>query len=295
MKLSSYCMYCLVKKQVERINDISDEEKKSQYMKEVLNIISDHSEKLSAPVIISKINLLHQKFFNSSYSFEENKSYYNKLMLEKESDLYNSICKTDDKLLTALKLARAGNYIDFGTVESVSDDKLQMLLDSSTEETINENEYREFLQDLKNAEELVYLTDNCGEIVLDKLLIKILQKMYPNLKVTVIVRGKPVLNDATMEDAQMVGLCELVDVIGNGTGVAGTHLEEIDESARKKIEAADLIISKGQGNFETLHGCGMNIYYLFLCKCEWFVSRFKLEKFKGVFINEKNIYNEMRI
>jgi Uncharacterized conserved protein len=125
--------------------------------------------------------------------------------------------------------------------------------------------------------------------VLDKILLEIIKESYPELNITVVVRGKPVVNDATLEDAQMVGLTDLVRVIGNGTEVGGTYLEEIDKQVLALIQSADLIISKGQGNFETLHGCGLNIYYIFLCKCEWFVKRFKLEKFKGVFVNERNI------
>ena len=104
------------------------------------------------------------------------------------------------------------------------------------------------------------------------------------------LRGKKILNDATMEDARMIGLTEIADVIDNGTEIAGTCLELIDIKAKECIEAADVIISKGQGNFETLNGCGLNIYYLFLCKCEWFVKRFGMEQFKGVFINDKNCF-----
>jgi uncharacterized protein with ATP-grasp and redox domains len=78
--------------------------------------------------------------------------------------------------------------------------------------------------------------------------------------------------------------------MGNGTEIAGTCLEQIDLKAKNCIEAADVIISKGQGNFETLSGCGLNIYYLFLCKCEWFVKRFGMEQLKGVFINDRNCF-----
>jgi len=282
-------MYCLVKRQMEKIEDYSDEDKKTRYLKEVMTIITDCADKYTAPVIISRINKLHQKYFNDTYSFEELKMQYNDLMIKMEPDISNKINNSEDKLLTALKYARTGNYIDFGAMGSVDDNKLKALLDSASDETIDGKEYKALLRDLKAAKKIVYLTDNCGEIVLDKILVKVLKEYFPDLSITVVVRGKPVLNDATMEDAQMVGLTDLAEVVGNGTEVAGTYLEEIDNSVLDKIQSADLIISKGQGNFETLHGCGLNIYYLFLCKCDWFVTRFKLEKFKGVFINERNI------
>ena len=133
---------------------------------------------------------------------------------------------------------------------------------------------------------MVYLTDNCGEIVLDKILIRQIMKEYPKVRVTVIVRGKPALNDATMEDARETGLSDITAVIGNGSGITGTWLPEISEEAREMIDAADLILSKGQGNFETLQGCGKNIYYMFLCKCRLFVERFQKKQFEGVLANE---------
>ena len=106
-----------------------------------------------------------------------------------------------------------------------------------------------------------------------------------------IVRGAPVINDATMEDAQMVGLTEIhgIRVIGNGAAIAGTELTRNSDEARNVLECADVMISKGQGNFETLHGCGMNIYYLFLCKCDWFSISLELPKLSGVFRNERNL------
>ncbi|WMJ85379.1 damage-control phosphatase ARMT1 family protein [Anaerocolumna sp. MB42-C2] len=293
MKLGAYCMYCMIKRQMENVEKCQDEVKKAEYMKNVLKIITD-SEDLAAPVITARINRLHLDFFKTSYSFDELKEKYNNLMLQKEQAIYHKITASADRLLEAIKYARVGNYIDFGAMGSVDNNKLETLLETAHKEEINETEYEAFLKDISMAKELVYLTDNCGEIVLDKLLIKIIKEQYPKLNITVIVRGKPILNDATLEDAKLVKLDELVPVMGNGLDVPGTYLEKIEESARAKIEKADLIISKGQGNFETLNGCGLNIYYIFLCKCDWFLRRFQLEKFKGVFLNEKNLVDTMK-
>jgi uncharacterized protein with ATP-grasp and redox domains len=284
-----------VKRQAENIREFKDEELKSEYMKKVLTIISEAGEQETAPVIIAKINRLHQEYFGSPYSFEPLKKRYNTMMLQKEEAIWEKILSAGDSLLESLKYSRAGNYIDFGAMGSVDDDKLNNLLGSIHLEKIEDSKYQEFLKGLQNAKELVFLTDNCGEVVFDKLFIKCIKSRFPDIHVTAIVRGKMVLNDATMEDARMTGLTEIADVIGNGTEVAGTCLEQIDGRARECIEAADVIISKGQGNFETLNGCGLNIYYLFLCKCEWFVKRFKMEHFKGVFINERDCGSTERI
>ena len=136
---------------------------------------------------------------------------------------------------------------------------------------------------------MAYITDNAGEIVLDKVFVEILKTLYPELEIGVIVRGTPVLNDATFMDAEDVGLTKIVEVISNGTDVPGTPLDEVSETALKWIESADLCIAKGQGNFETLRGCGKNIYYLFLCKCELFVRKFGVERFTPVLSNETRI------
>ena len=145
------------------------------------------------------------------------------------------------------------------------------------------------IKELNSAKKLIFLTDNCGEIVLDKLLLETIVKVYPHLECTIIVRGEPVLNDATMEDALQVGIEACGKVIPNGTNIAGTYIPWISTEARQVMEEADMLISKGQGNFESLHGCGLNIYYLFLCKCQWFMERFGLPQYSGVFINEKDL------
>lgn len=289
VKLSAICMNCLIKKQLDNMKETIPEYIKAKYMRGVFKIIAEADELESAPVLIEKIGVLHKKYFNEDYSFEDLKKQYNQLLLLEETNIKEIIHNSHDPLYTAIKYARIGNYIDFGTLTEVSTNKLNELLSSAKDDILQEEEYQYFKEDLKNAKTLVYLTDNCGEIVLDKLLIQTLKQLYANLHITVIVRGKPVLNDATMEDATEVGLTEITTVIDNGSGVAGTHLNGISQNALKVINNADIIISKGQGNFETLNGCGKNIYYIFLCKCHWFVRRFSLEQFKGVFINDSRL------
>lgn len=281
-------MACLVERQREAIQKEQDEIYKSKYMKDVLKLIGEAKEEETAPVVIAKINQLHQKYFHKAYSFEALKRNYNQMLLEKAEAIEEQINQSETPLKRAILLARAGNYIDFGAMGSVDDQKLEVLLNEGKNETLEAKTYAQFESELTKAQSLVYLTDNCGEIVLDKLLIKQLQKYNPSLNVTMIVRGKPVLNDATIEDAQMVGLTKLVKVIPNGTEIAGTDLKSISAEARSAILSADLLLSKGQGNFETLHGCGLNIYYMFLCKCDWFVKRFQLKPLQGVWINERD-------
>lgn len=289
VKLSAFCMNCLIQKQLDHLKETVPEQIKSEYMKKVFNIIVKAETTVPAPVLFERIGILHKEYFGEEFSFDDLKKKYNHLMLIEEASIREIILASPDPLYAAILYARIGNYIDFGTLIDVSTDKLKSLLQAATTDNLPLQEYKSFQNDLNHAKQLVYLTDNCGEIVLDKLLIETLQSRYQNLDITVIVRGKPILNDATMEDAKEVGLLEVVRVIHNGSGVAGTWLEGISKESLDLINSADVIISKGQGNFETLNGCGKNIYYMFLCKCEWFVKRFALERFKGVFVNDKNI------
>jgi len=286
MKVSAECMHCLVKRQAENIKKYPDEEKKAEYLGKVLGIIANNAAEEPAPVLLSHIGRLHEAYFGKPFSFEELKKGYNAMMLEKETEIREKISNAADPLALALRFAQIGNFIDFGAMDSVDDGKLMEFLEQAETLPLSEKTYQAFSEDLKTAKKLVYMTDNCGEVVLDKLLMETIAKAFPQVEVTIIVRGEPVLNDATMEDAMQVGLETCGKVIPNGTNIAGTYIPWISEEARTAMDTADILISKGQGNFESLHGCGLNIYYLFLCKCQWFMERFGLPQYSGVFINE---------
>ena len=198
------------------------------------------------------------------------------------------ILNSEDPLRTALLYARVGNYIDFSALECVDKEELFELFDREND-ILDEGEYRNFCREMQQAKKMVYILDNCGEIVLDKLVIRLLKKQYPQAEIAAVVRGEEVMNDATMEDAVMTGLTEETQVIGNGDNVAGTILSRISPELRQKIEEADLLLAKGQGNFESMYGCGKNVYYLFLCKCDWFIKKFRAERLQGMFVNEHRI------
>ena len=290
MAISSFCIGCILRRQEERIREIVfPEETKSAFMKELCALIANAPEDATTPVLVADIRVLIQKYFGITDSYEAEKKHYNRLMLENEDVLAQMIASADEPLKEALRLARIGNYIDFGALNEVNEKKLGELFAESENDRVDEAEWAALKADLQKAKTLAYLTDNCGEIVADKLFIKEIQKEYPQLDIAVIVRGQDVLNDATMEDAKAVGLTEIVKVIDNSSAIAGNSLGYISAEAEEKIRTADVVISKGQGNFESLNGCGMNIYYLFLCKCDWFVRRFKMKRLTGILINDRNL------
>ena len=294
MKVNSFCLTCLIQMQESQIRKFDDEDKKMRYMREVLAFLSSCNPDLSAPALVKPLSRIYEKYWGKRDSMAEVKKEFNDFLLSMEEEIEEQIRKHSDPLETALCFARTGNYIDYAAVKDISKDKLLELFEEQEQAGLEKNEYDSFLKDMEQASKLVYLTDNCGEVVLDKIALKIIQERYPDLKVTAVVRGEPVVNDADLEAARYVGLDRVVKVMENGSGIAGTDLNDISDEARNEIETADVILSKGQGNFETIHGCGLNIYYLFLCKCDWFVQNSKLSdlreclSMKGEFRSEKD-------
>jgi ribosomal protein S18 acetylase RimI-like enzyme len=122
---------------------------------------------------------------------------------------------------------------------------------------------------------------------MDKILLRQIRRINPDIEITVIVRGAPVANDATMEDMEQIGMAELGRCMGNGTKIDGTVLRNLSREARENVVKADMVIAKGQANYETLYGCGSNIFYIFMCKCMLFMDRFKVPKFYGVLTHEE--------
>lgn len=289
IRLNPGCISCLLKSRLEDFPEDTPNEKQIEYMQRVLKAISETPKSEGAPVIVRTINRIQKEMFGYNKDFTHVKSHFNELMLEKAPFVREKLSQSQDSLKLAIQYAMTGNYIDFGAMNNVDEVELQKLLDFSSNNPVDEKEYTALKADLEKAKKVVYLTDNCGEIVMDKLLIEEIQKLNQKAEVTVIVRGLPVLNDVTMEDAIQVGLTEIVNVIGNGSEIAGTYLEDISEEAKNVIDDADVILAKGQGNFETLRMCGKNIYYIFMCKCEMFAKRFQVPRYYGMLINDKNL------
>ena len=288
MKLNSKCMACQIRKQEAKIRHFNDEDRKKQYMEAIRQRFEHPKDDDCVPSISTELKKFYCSFWGVPMEdFTRINKEYDQLMLDLEAELRSTIRYSEDPLKAALIYARTGNYIDFAALPEVSKETALYLIKSENKDDLDEQEYRQFCQDMKKAENVVYITDNCGEIVLDKIAIQILKKIFPNIRITALVRGLPAGNDATMEDAEFCGLTDVVPVLGNGNDVGGTWLHGISTHARELLYNADVIIAKGQGNYETLHGCGLNIYYLFLCKCDWFQQLFHAKLLQGMFINEK--------
>ena len=172
-------------------------------------------------------------------------------------DLVN---ESDDPLLMAIRLAIAGNVIDYGANRHFN---IEDEIEKAIEQDFAILYYDKFKYELNKARTILYLGDNAGESVFDKLLIKTLGK-----PVTYVVREEPIINDVTMEDAINSGIGEVAEIISSGAGTPAIILKLCNENFIKKFNKADLVISKGQGNYEGLSDADRPVFFLLKAKCE---------------------------
>ncbi len=285
-RLRPECIECTCRKYLTKYPEDADPRLKVDFMQKVCSMIADAPESHAVPVIVRDILELRKEMFGEEDDYTEIKRHFNDLLLSRREELRKRIEAAADPLMLSLQIAMIGNYIDFAVLSNVDEGDLDRLLMSAETKELDRAAYEGLKKDLGEARRLVYFTDNCGEIVLDRLLIEEILKQYPNLTVSVIVRGMQAVNDATVEDAVQAGLDEIARIQGNGNGIMGTWLPETSEEALALIEEADVMIAKGQANFETLRHCGLNIYYLFLCKCSVFSRQFQVPEHAGILVNE---------
>ena len=292
MKLNAVCVQCMIDGHVNNLGKFTsvDEDTKAMYMRDVMQTILDFPPESPSPVFVPAFDDLKRKYFGvEPFDYTETNLKYDRMILDLYDQIKEEIEKSDDPVLTAIKYSMAANYIDFSSVD-VNDDELITMLNNASEAPLDDSEYYEHMKaDLANSKKLLFICDNGGEVVLDKLLVEQIRKYYPNLEIDIMVKGKPAANDATLVDAEFVRLSEVGNVIDSGVGIAGNPLNLIKKEALDTVKSADLIISKGQANFETMYTSGYNIYYVFLVKCNLFQHLFGLKKFSAVIVNERRL------
>jgi len=202
--------------------------------------------------------------------YQEIKQKSNRISLRLLGKLKNKVKHSNDRLLKALELAIAGNIIDFGVKNNlnVKAELKRILVEES--KTIHKKSifhYSEFKRTLKGAKNILYLADNAGEVVFDRVLVEEIKKDFPDKDIYYAVKAKPIINDALLEDAKVCGIDKFVRVISNGTDAPGTILALCSKEFKRIYKSADMIISKGQGNFESLSQEKRPIFFLFMVKC----------------------------
>ena len=276
MKLNAECMMCLLRRHIATAQTLGTEEQVTAFARDMMRLLANSPEEESAPFFTPAITKLFTDHFGlSDDRFAEEKRLSNRYFLRREEQIRAQVEQAEDPLYAGLQWAILGNYIDFSALQGeVSFEALDQMLPLAHTFQVDGEVFGQLRQDLRQGRELLYLTDNAGEIGFDKIFLEVIHRLYPHIAITVCVRGGPAQNDATAEDAAAVGMP--FPVIGNGTRIPGTVLALASEELKTAIARADLVIAKGQANVETLldTGHGYNIYYAFLVKCGRFIARF---------------------
>ena len=284
--MNSLCVECRLRKDLDTARHLGDEQTATDFARAHMELFLQMGKEENSSYFGAKIDELFHKFYElDADRFKAEKDASNAFVLQRLDMLRKKAETGEDPVYAALQLAVLGNYIDFSALRgevdfSVLDEMLNQAKDLRLDKTV----YQQFLQDCAAGKELLYITDNAGEIGFDRVMAEQLQKTFPHLNITFCVRGKPVSNDATREDAAAVGITW--PVIDNGCAIGGTCIEHISREAKAALENADVILSKGMGNTESMYGCGYNVYYAFLIKCDRFIQYFDQPKMTPMFIRD---------
>jgi len=258
------CIPCAIRQVLDAVRMITDDEAvHEQVVREALGLWRRMDLNLSPPAMAQKVHRMVRRITGAVDPYLEVKDRYNRLAMSLYPDLRRTVVGSSDPFETAVRLAIAGNIIDFGVNSTVEESTVEETIANSLTDPLDMEALACLKEAVAGADDILYLGDNTGEIVFDRLLVE----QRPTGKVTLAVRGAPILNDAVMADAETVGLTDLVKVIDNGTDAPGTIIEKCSKSFRKQFEKADLVMAKGQGNFETLSETDKNIFFLLRPKC----------------------------
>jgi len=258
------CFPCFLRQALDAIRLVNlDNKVQEQLFRDVLRWMSEMDLSLPPPVITQLIHRRIRDLSGQADPYLLIKKEQNQLARVLLGEMSEQIKNADDPLEMAIRLAIAGNVIDMGVKGKVTEEELRNSLGQALIQPIWGN-IDAFRQKVKQADSILYLADNAGEIVFDRLLI---QALAP-ARVSVAVRGGPVINDATWEDALAVGIGEVAELIDNGSDAPGTVLSDCSDDFCARFASADLVIAKGQGNVETLSQAPREIFFLFKVKCD---------------------------
>jgi len=250
-----------------------DELQQREVLNRVAEMLPGFPSDASPPQMSLQINRMIRQMTGEPDPFAEEKEQSNRMALEAAPEVRRLIARSGQPLRTAVEFAIAGNSIDLGVASDLDLTQAMQQLVEDEESRIGAEAPENFSlpalkTDLDGADTLLFIADNAGEIVFDMLLIEQLRADFPQLKITVAVRHAPIINDATLEDAQAIGLTELVPVISSGSEAPGTILSMCNAEFMELFNSADVVISKGQGNYETLSEVDRGMYFLFKTKCK---------------------------
>ncbi len=264
MKVLPECYVCALRQVLAAARLAGGDDFAIACLKKASEILAQLPDGLTPPEMGEPIYRIVREISGIRDPFSLQKKRQNEVVLALYPWLEERVKDSDDPLLTAMKLAIAGNAVDTGAQESFN---LMKSISDALEKEGRYEAYELFRSKLEDSKAILYVADNCGEIVFDKLFIETIIRRLGAVEIILAVRGGPIINDVTEAEAKDVGLGELCEIIPTGMWMPGTLLEKTTEAFKRHFERADLVISKGQGNWETLEETDREIFFLLQAKC----------------------------
>jgi hypothetical protein len=263
MKMSLDCIACFVRQAADAVKmSASSDEERKRLMHNVLQWMEKVDFNQTPPAASQMIHRRLREFLSTNDPYRKAKDKQNEMAAGLIPSIRKYISSSMDPLTMAVRYAITGNIIDLGAKNKIGYGEIYADLQSASMQPIY-GDIEAFKKAVQGAKTILYLADNAGEVFFDRLLIEQLS----GAKVTVAVRGAPVINDATLADALAAGIDDVAELIDNGSDAPGTILDDCNVEFRRRFDEADLVIAKGQGNFESLSDEQREIFFLFRTKC----------------------------
>ena len=263
MKINEQCLPCLVNQAIKTAN-LTNAQNREELYKKIFALLSQLDFSKTNPEIVGESYRLIKQHIGCDDPYKETKTYYNQFFLANIDSYDEKIHSIED----AVKYAIVANIIDFNPVHSNVDEDIRNFFSNIDNLEFAINDIDLLLDDIQKAKSILYVGDNCGEICFDKLLIKRMKNINPQCQIYFGVRGEAVVNDNTEEDAYFVGMDEYAAIVSNGDYSLGTIISRTSPEFREIYRNADVVIAKGQANYESLSEEEKNIYFLLMAKCK---------------------------
>lgn len=286
MKINEQCLPCLINQAI-KVANLTDAQNREELYKKIFGLMSHMDFSKTNPEIVGESYRLIKQHIGCTDPYMETKTYYNQFFLA-NIDVYDEKMHS---LEDAVKHAIVANIIDFNPVHSNVNEDIQNFFSNIDNLEFTINDVDSLLDDIQKAKNILYLGDNCGEICFDKLLIKRMKDINPQCQIYFGVRGEAVVNDNTEEDAYFVGMNEYATIISNGDYSLGTIISRTSHEFRKIYQNADVVVAKGQANYESLSEEDKNIYFLLIAKCNVIAEYIGVEE-KALVCMRNRLYQE---
>ncbi len=268
MKIQEKCLPCVVNQVIKTANLLGIKEKGELFKLVFSYLAKADYENVLTPELIGETYAIMKQALQSSDPYKKTRELYNTMFMNHSRELEAEIDEADDDFAAAVKYSIIGNIIDFNPIHSLSLSEIWRYFEKYKTEALAIDDTNRLKDDIRKAKRILYLGDNCGEIVLDKLLIKKIKQIHPGCEILFAVRGAPVVNDSVEADAYAVGIQDYAAIISNADNSLGTVLYRTSPRFQSVYQSADLVISKGQANYECLSTENKNIYFLLMTKCK---------------------------